>query len=100
VMAAAGVTLLKLLEDILKDTVIERATVEAAAATYLVYYRHHISAEEREVLPRAARLLRPEDWTAVASAVAPVPDPLFGEDVGERYRELRKRVQASAGTPA
>ncbi len=100
VMAAAGETLLKLLEDILKDTVIERATVEAAAATYLVYYRHHISAEEREVLPRAARLLRPEDWATVASAVAPAPDPLFGEDVGARYRELRKRVQASAGTPA
>ena len=100
VMASTGETLLNHLEDILKDTVIERATVEAAAATYLVYYRHHLSVEEREVLPCAARLLRPEDWAIVASAVVSVPDPLFGEDVGERYRELRKRVQASAETTA
>ena len=100
VMASLGETLLKHLEDILKDTIIERATVEAAAASYLVYYRHHLSVEEREVLPHAARLLRPEDWAIVASAVAPVPDPLFGDDVGERYRELHKRVQASAQTAA
>lgn len=100
VMAAAGETLLKHLEDILKDTVIERATVEAAAATYLVYYRHHLNAEEREILPRAAQLLRPEDWAIVATAVAPAPDPLFGEDAGERYRELRRRVKASAENTA
>lgn len=96
VMAASGETLLSYLEDILADTVIERATVEAAAATYLVYYRHHLSEEEREVLPRAARFLRPEDWAVVASAIAPAPDPLFGDDVGERYRELRKRVRSTA----
>lgn len=99
-MASLGETLLNHLEDILKDTIIERAAVEAAAASYLVYYRHHLSMEEREVLPRAARLLRPEDWAIVASAVAPVPDPLFGDDVGERYRELHKRVQTSAETAA
>ncbi len=96
VMAAIGEALLAYLEDILADTVIERATVESAAATYLVYYRHHLSVEEREVLPRAARFLTPEDWAVVASAVAPVPDPLFGDDVGERYRELRKRVRSPA----
>lgn len=95
VMAAVGETLLNHLEDILRDTVIERATVEAAAATYLVYYRHHLGVEEREILPLAAQLLRPEDWAIVASAVAAVPDPLFGEAVGERYRDLRQRVQAS-----
>lgn len=96
VLAASGETLLRYLEDILADTVIERATVEAAAATYLVYYRHHLAAEEREVLPRAARSLKPNDWAVVASAVAPAPDPLFGEDVAERYRELHKRVGALA----
>lgn len=96
VLAAIGETLLKYLEDILEDTIIERATVESAAATYLVYYRHHLNVEEREVLPRAAQLLRPEDWAVVASAVAPAPDPLFGDIVGERYQELRKRVTAAA----
>jgi hemerythrin-like domain-containing protein len=97
VMAAVGETLLKHLEDILEDTVIARDTVEAAAATYLVYYRHHIVAEETSILPRARQLLKSEDWAAVAAAIPIVPDPVFGDDAGERYRELRKRVAAPRG---
>ena len=92
VLETAGETLLKFVDDILEDRVIQRATVEAAAATYLVYYRHHLAVEESEVLPRASRTLKPDDWAAVAAAVPVVPDPLFGDDVGERYRELRKRM--------
>jgi hemerythrin-like domain-containing protein len=96
VMAAVGETLLKYLEDILEDNVIERTVVEAAAATYLVYYRHHLAVEENEVLPRAAEILQPDDWAAVAAAVASAPDPLFGAVVAERFRELHKRVTAQA----
>jgi len=96
VLAAVGETLLNYLEDILEEAVIARETVEAAAATYLVYYRHHLATEEREILPRAAQILEPEDWAAVAAAVAAVPDPLFGNDVSESYRALRKRIAAQA----
>jgi hemerythrin-like domain-containing protein len=96
VLESAGATLLKYLDDILEDVVISRETVEAAAATYLVYYRHHLATEESEVLPRAARNLKPEDWAAVAAAAPAAPDPLFGDDVAERYRELRKRLKPSA----
>jgi len=92
VLETAGETLLKFVDDILEDRVIQRATVEAAAATYLVYYRHHLAVEESEVLPHASRNLKPDDWAAVAAAVPVAPDPLFGDDVGERYRELRKRM--------
>ena len=45
------------------------ADIEAAAATYLVYYRNHMAAEERNVMSRAAAVLTPEDWKAVAAAV-------------------------------
>jgi hypothetical protein len=62
--------------------------VEAAAATYLVYYRHHLAAEEQEVIPRAVQLLTRSDWAAVA-AVPAGADPLFGEESEARYRELR-----------
>jgi hemerythrin-like domain-containing protein len=93
VLENAGETLLKYLDDILEDVVTPRETVEAAAATYLVYYRHHLAAEEAEILPRAARTLTPEDWKAVAAAVPVVADPLFGDDVAERYRELRRRLK-------
>jgi len=96
VLENAGAALLKYLDDILEDAVIPRATVESAAATYLVYYRHHLAAEEAEILPRAARTLTPEDWKAVAAAVPAVADPLFGDDVAERYRELRRRLKPLA----
>jgi hemerythrin-like domain-containing protein len=98
VLESAGRALLKYLDDILEDVVHERTSVEAAAATYLLYYRHHLASEEGEILPRAARILTPEDWAAVAAAIPAVPDPLFGDDVGERYRELRKRLKPAAAT--
>jgi hemerythrin-like domain-containing protein len=97
VLEAAGTTLLKYLDDILEDRVIQRATVEAAAATYLVDYRRHLAVEENEVLPHASRILKPDDWAAAAAAVPAIPDPLFGDDVGERYRELRKWMESREG---
>ena len=92
VIGTTGETLLKLLDDILDDAIIRRAEVEAAAATYLVYYRHHLATEETEILPLAAQLLTPDDWAAVASAVPAGPDPLFGDDIAARYRDLRLQI--------
>jgi hemerythrin-like domain-containing protein len=92
VIAEAGDQLLWRLDQVAEDVVVSRSIVEAMAATYLVYYRHHIAAEERDVLPRAARLLTPSDWAAVAAAVPQGRDPLFGDDFEPRYRELRRRI--------
>jgi len=69
VIAHAGETLRGLLAAILDGTVALRAEVEAAAATYLVYYRSHIGREEREILDRAEAALTPDDWEEVRKAV-------------------------------
>ena len=95
VMAAAGEQLLTCLKEIMTGPVTDRAALEAAAATYLVYYRHHLEAEEREVIPRAMDVLTLADWEAVA-AIPSEPDPLFGADVDARYGELRKRIENQA----
>lgn len=92
VIAVAGDALLGYLDDILNDVIIERDAVEAVAATYLVYYRHHLASEEREIFPRAAQLLTAADWAEVADAVATIPDPLFGKQVDARYRALREEI--------
>ena len=92
VIAHAGETLKDLLIAVLGEAVVPRAQVEAAAATYLVYYGNHIAREEEDVLTRAARVLTPEDWEAVRTAVPPVHDPLFGDHPEERYRELRRQI--------
>jgi hemerythrin-like domain-containing protein len=61
-----------------------------------VYYRHHIAGENSLILPLAAKHLTREDWDAVGRAVAAETDPLFGEQVDSRYRELRERIEAEA----
>lgn len=93
VIAAAGDELLARLNEIVDGALVERATVEAAAATYLAYYRHHLATEEREILPRAKSLLGPDDWAAVDAAVAPGHDPLFGATPQDRYRALNKLIE-------
>ena len=92
VIAAAGSELLKYLEQVVDDVVVERARVEAAAATYLVYYRRHLALEDRDMVPRAAQLLTPQDWEAVTATIPSGADPLFGEDFDARYRELRRQI--------
>ena len=94
-IAAAGEALLNCLNEIIVGVVIERSTLEAAAATYLVYYRHHLAAEERQVIPRAVELLTSADWAAVA-AIPTEPDPLFGVDFDARYSELRRQIAGEA----
>jgi hemerythrin-like domain-containing protein len=96
VIAAAGTELLKYLEQVVDDVVVERAKVEAAAATYLVYYRRHLALEDRDIVPRAEQLLTREDWDAVMAAIPAGPDPLFGEDFEPRYRELRRQIALAA----
>ena len=96
VIAVAGEKLLGFLDAIAADAVVERSQVEAAAATYLVYYRHHLATEEADIMPRAAKLLTPDDWAAVAAAVPAGPDPLFSEKYEARYRELRRYITDEA----
>ncbi len=94
VIAVAGEELRLLLEDVIAGAVMRRTSLEAAAAVYLAYYRHHLSTQEREVLPRAAQALTPQDLAAIASAVEPGPDPLFGPTPDERFRELQEALAA------
>jgi hemerythrin-like domain-containing protein len=97
VIATAGDEFFNRLNEVAGDVMTPRATVEAAAATYLVYYRHHIATEEREIMPRAAQLLTQEDWAAVTATVPTGSDPLFGDDVEARFRELRRQIALEAG---
>jgi len=96
VLAAAGTELLAYLQQVVDDVVVERAKVEAAAATYLVYYRRHLALEDRDIVPRAEQLLTPQDWEAVVAAIPRGADPLFGENFEERYRELRRQIALTA----
>ncbi|WP_042878668.1 hemerythrin domain-containing protein [Cupriavidus necator] len=92
VIANVGEALLDRLNEAEGDVISSRAALEAAAAMYLVYYRNHLSTEERHAMPRAAQLLTQEDWAAVAASVPESPDPLFGENVQERFAKLHQQI--------
>lgn len=98
VIAHAGATLLARIESVLEGAILPREQLEAAAATYLIYYQNHIRTEENAILPRASEHLTAEDWQAVR-AVPAMPDPLFGPDPQGRFRELRRQIaqEAAAG---
>lgn len=96
VIAHAGQQLLEQINCILEGAIVPRAAVEAALATYLVYYGNHIAKEEEEVLTRAAKVLTSEDWQAVKAAAPAGRDPLFGNNPEERYRELRRQIALEA----
>lgn len=94
VIAVAGEELVARLNQVISDAYVLRATVEAAAALYLAYYRHHIATEERQVLPRARLLLNEQDWDAVARAAPSCPDPLFGDSPTAAYLGLARLTAA------
>jgi hemerythrin-like domain-containing protein len=96
VIAVAGEELAARLNQVINDAYVLRATVEAAAALYLAYYRHHLAAEEREVLPRARLLLNAQDWDVVARAAPSSADPLFGNSPTGTYARLAKLMAAKA----
>jgi hemerythrin-like domain-containing protein len=96
VIAHAGSMLLTHVQAVLEGTILPRADLESAAATFLVYYDNHIATEEEAVLTRAAKHLTADDWIAVRDAVPLAPDPLFGSAPLDRFRELRRQIAAEA----
>jgi hemerythrin-like domain-containing protein len=94
VIREAGEILRDLLEEAVADTLVSRAQIEVAAATYIVYYGNHIAREEEEVLPIAAKELTDADWAAAKSAAA-APAPAPGERQ-DRFHALRRRIALEA----
>lgn len=92
VIGAAGRELLDRLRQIGSDAMVPRGVVESAAATYLVYYRHHIGVEESDALQRVARAFSAQDWADLATALSAGEDPLHGKYGEPRFASLRMHL--------
>lgn len=92
VIERSGRQLHEQLEAVIAGALVTRDTVESAAATYAAYYRQHLAREERVLFPLAERVLVARDWAAVEAAVASGRDPLFGDRIEERYRQLHRQI--------
>ena len=96
VIAHTGEQLLEQLKSVLDGAIVPREEIEATAATYLVYYKTHLSKEDGAVMAAAAKHLTPEDWNAVLTAAPQTHDPLFGATPHQRYNALREQVERYA----
>ncbi len=92
IIAVAALRLIEQLNAVLGGDLVARAEVELTAATYLVYYRHHLNAEEEVVIPRAIKLFTDADWATVAAAGAAAVDPLSPSGVDAGYAKFRRAL--------
>jgi hemerythrin-like domain-containing protein len=88
-----GQELVQELDGILDGSIVSRERMEATARAYLATFREHMRIEEKEILPLAARLLTPADWTAVDNAIRQFQDPLFGPRTEQRYAALARHIE-------
>ena len=98
------------LEDRLIDMVLalqagkrdQRAQVLELGRHYLEIQVQHAQTEERVLFPKALELLRQADWNDIRKQSRQIEDPLFGQNVAERYRYLYNyllREAADNGMP-
>ncbi len=76
-----------------------REAFEQLADRYINGYLAHMSCEEHDVLPAAAKLLAPADWVDLDAAFAANRDPLTGHPPDEPYRELFGKIVKMTPAP-
>lgn len=81
----------EVLARIVLDAEMPREQIAHLAREYVEVNRLHMRKEEERALPRAADVLREEDWSAVENAISG-EDPLFGKQVQEQYLALHRAI--------
>ena len=76
----------------LADRAIRRHDVAAVVREFIEHERRHVMIEDRDFFPAALRVLQPQDWTEIASAVSDHSDPLFSDVAEEGYEMLRAHI--------
>lgn len=75
----------------------DRTSAIQLGKIFLDGQREHIAMEERTFFPLAEKFLTHADWTSItdyANTAAPAADPLFGETVIDRYRDIRNSIRS------
>jgi hemerythrin-like domain-containing protein len=80
------------------DAEVRREGVTQVIRRFVDAERRHMSKEEQQFFPAAARVLKPEDWASVAARARARPDPLAADAADQRFAALR-RIIADAAPP-
>ncbi len=79
-------------DAILADREMLRQDVDAIIRDFIDRERRHISMEDRYFFPAALKALQPHDWTEIVSTLTTHKDPLFSDEVEERFDALREHI--------
>lgn len=84
------------IEMILQDAVVPQDMFVAHLEDFIESQRKHLELEERKILPLIEELFTTEDWQHVESLWNEnEDDPVFGETIADRYKQLAERVRQS-----
>ncbi|MEJ2765445.1 hemerythrin domain-containing protein [Photobacterium sp. MCCC 1A19761] len=79
---------------ILMDAVIPLDVFASKLNTFVKRQKAHLEFEEKYILPLIRKTFTAADWVAVSTQYEEYADPLFGDQVSERYRSLAERLNA------
>jgi hemerythrin-like domain-containing protein len=84
--------LLGSLNAVLSDALVDKTRLKDEIHDFIDLQRAHIFMEESRIYPHIERLLTSDDINWLDEQHPPVTDPLFGEHVEERFRQLYNRI--------
>jgi hemerythrin-like domain-containing protein len=93
VIAESGARIHENLESVLNGALMPRRMVEAPGLLYVTYYRSHMDKEESDLFVLAEKLLGDDDWKKIDAKMMSHPDPIFGQDIEERYRAVFRHIE-------
>jgi hemerythrin-like domain-containing protein len=84
--------LLDSLNAVLNDALVDKTQLKDEIHEFIDLQRTHIMLEESRIYPHIERLLTSDDINWLDEQNPLTTDPLFGEHVEERFRQLYKRI--------
>ena len=80
------------LNAVLNDALVDKTHLRDEIRDFIDLQRAHILLEESRIYPHIERLLTLDDINWLDGQQPPATDPLFGEHVEERFRQLYKHI--------
>lgn len=85
---------LNVVEMILQDAVVPSEIFTEQLGNFIQQQKRHLDLEEREILPLIDDTFTTKDWQFVETQWgAQEDDPVFGETIADRYKQLAERLK-------
>lgn len=95
-LAQKGTVFFQSIRSVGDGTIMAKDRFRAEAQDYIKTLRSHMKTEEDRVFPTIERTLAAEDWADIDEKVQRREDPIFGDIVQDRYRQLYDHIMRRA----